>query len=150
MNITRTAAEYRSASVRLRERAAGATQAGSHDAFADLAVIYEALAAQGEAAEHAAATAPKGLPRRVTALRPATRAPLRASRAVPIGSHPATRPPPGSSEIVSKRPVKVVVVILLDPALWKRGARLGAGLGRPQDTPWGHSEGPVETEAPGA
>jgi hypothetical protein len=57
MTDTRTAAEYRSASVRLWERAAGATVSGSHDAFADLAVIYETLADQGEAAENAAASA---------------------------------------------------------------------------------------------
>jgi hypothetical protein len=60
MTDTRTAAEYRRASVRLWERAA---VSGSHDAFADLAVVYETLADQGEAAENAAASARKATDR---------------------------------------------------------------------------------------
>ena len=59
MTDTRTAAEYRSASDRLWQLAAGATLATSHDAFANLAVIYETLADQGDAAENAAALEPK-------------------------------------------------------------------------------------------
>jgi hypothetical protein len=56
MHNTRTAAEYRTAAGHLWERAAGATLSRSHDAFADLAVIYETLADQGEAAEKEAAS----------------------------------------------------------------------------------------------
>ena len=59
MTDNRTAAEYRSASIRLWERAGGATLSGSHDAFANLAVIYETLADQGDAADNAAASACK-------------------------------------------------------------------------------------------
>jgi hypothetical protein len=59
MANTRTASEYRSASIRLWELAAGSTTSGSHDAFADLAVVYETLADQEEAAESAAVSAPQ-------------------------------------------------------------------------------------------
>jgi hypothetical protein len=53
MHTTRSAAEYRGAAFRLWDLAARATQPGSEDAFAHLAVTYEALADQGEAAENA-------------------------------------------------------------------------------------------------
>jgi hypothetical protein len=59
MASTRTAAEYRNTSVRLWQLAASATVSGSHDAFADLAVVYETLADQGETADNAAVSAPK-------------------------------------------------------------------------------------------
>jgi hypothetical protein len=59
MHNTRTAAEYRSAAIHLWELAAATTLATSHDAFANLAVIYETLADQGEAAENATALEPK-------------------------------------------------------------------------------------------
>jgi hypothetical protein len=61
---TRTAAQYRSASVRFWGLAAAATVSSSHDAFADLAVLYETLAAQGDAAEKTAPSvseAPEGV-----------------------------------------------------------------------------------------
>ena len=56
MHTARTAAEYRNAAVHLWDLAAHATQPGSHDALADIAVIYEALAAQGDVAANAAAS----------------------------------------------------------------------------------------------
>ena len=59
MTDTRTAAEYCSAAIHLWELAAATTRTASHHAFANLAVIYETLADQGEAAENAAALEPK-------------------------------------------------------------------------------------------
>jgi hypothetical protein len=79
MHKTRSAAEYRSAAIHLWVLAAATTRVASHHAFADLAIIYETLADQGDATEKAAVVAPE----EDRAARAASRLPRRSAAALP-------------------------------------------------------------------